>query len=186
MKVLIIHGFESHPSSNWFPWLQKELKRLSIESICPKLPNPAHPDYMEIMNFLLYKTKDFTKNDIIIGHSMGGYFAHKLSEKIPSENLIIVAPAIGNLPFQELRTNWPDSDIDSLEQCISKNINQTELKAKNCYAVYSSNDPYIPVKNHNLLEGFKVQILKNKNHIMQNQLPEILEIIQNIKNTPHA
>ena len=80
-RALIIHGFDGDPSEGWKPWLTSSLEMAGFEVRSPKLPNTKHPNFEETMAFLKKETADFTKDDTVIGHSLGAHFALKLAEK---------------------------------------------------------------------------------------------------------
>jgi predicted alpha/beta hydrolase family esterase len=145
-KTLILHGFEGSEKSNWFVWLAEELTMRGYEVRNVTYPNSAHPDLAEILPFLREKVADFTDKDIIIGHSLGGYLALKLAEEKKFGELYIVAPALGDLPYQTLRDKWEGSDVDALERTVEAGFDLSKVHASKKTALFSADDPWVPME----------------------------------------
>lgn len=174
-KVLFIHGFEGSRDSNWLPWLERKLQEFHYQVVNETLPNPAHPDYDEIMDFLRDKTKDFTEYDSVVGHSLGGFFALKLAEEKPFDRLFLIAPGVGEqLDFDGLRTMWENSDVDSLQAVIERGVNFDKIQAHHKVVVFSDNDPYIPLSvADNFDESWKVVTVEGYGHFQMKEYPEL-------------
>ena len=43
-RVHVVHGFDSAPENNWFPWLRERLSADGVEVTAVRLPDAAHPD----------------------------------------------------------------------------------------------------------------------------------------------
>lgn len=178
-KALLIHDFEGSNDGNWFPWLEKKLSNLEFEVVNETLPNPEHPVYTESLKFLEEKTKNFGDNDIVIGHSLGAFWAVKLAEKKHFKSVILVAPAIGELPFELMRKEWDGSDINALEGVIWKGCNPQLVKADKKVAFFSNDDQWIPLELKKLLnESWEIVDLHAREHITDEEFPELLEILK--------
>lgn len=92
-RILNIHGFDSHGDNSKKRWLEKLFP--SYEIISPTLP-PVPERAEEILQGLLLE-ESF---DLIIGSSLGGFYAWYLSQvyEIPA---ILLNPALN--PFYDLR-----------------------------------------------------------------------------------
>ena len=143
-KILLIHGFEGSSEGNFLPWLEEELTKAGFQVINETLPNPDRPNFEESMEFLREKVKDFSHEDSIVGHSLGGYWALKLAEEKEFGGLYLVAPAIGNLPYDWYRQESSDSDIDSLEGVVGRGFRGDAVKAGHKVAFFSLDDPHVP------------------------------------------
>lgn len=174
-KVLLIHGFESSSESNWFPWLQTQLRQFHYEVLNETLPNPRHPDFEESMAFLNDLTKDFTLQDSIIGHSLGGFFALKLAEQLELNRLYLIAPAVGDLPYQKYKKLWPNSDVDAVKKVVERGVNLSKIRATHKVAVFSDDDHLIPIEAANVFDddSWKVLKLSGFAHFQEKAYPEL-------------
>lgn len=175
-KVLFIHGFEGSRNSNWLPWLERQLRQFNYEVINETFPNSEHPDFVEIMEFLRDKTQDFTQNDSIVAHSLGGFFALKLAEEKLLDTLFLIAPAVGKqLDFDGFRTMWPDSDVDALQKIIEQGVDFNKVKAQRKVVVFSDDDPYVPLEVAlNFDDSWQVVTVEGYGHFQKEQYPELL------------
>jgi len=174
-KVLFIHGFEGSCDKNWFPWLQKQLQQFSYAVVNETLPNSAHPDYEESLSFLKDATKDFTPQDSVLGHSLGAFFALKLAEEMEFDRLYAIAPAVGDLPFKKYQEMWPGSDVDALQKVVEKGVDMKKVQAKRKIAVFSDDDPYIPLETASYFdESWKIITMEGYGHFQEKQYPELL------------
>lgn len=174
-KVLFIHGFEGSRDSNWFPWLETQLQQFGYEVRNETFPNPGHPDFDEIMDFLQDKTKDFTPHDSIVGHSLGGFLALKLAEQSSFDRLFLIAPGVGDqLNFDGLRKMWPKSDVDALQKVIERGVDFSKVEARHKVVVLSDDDPYIPVEvASNFDDSWRVIMVEGYGHFSKKQYPEL-------------
>lgn len=180
-KVIILHGFEGQPNSNWFPWLMNTLAQAGYHVEIPALPNPYHPDSAQVLPWLEEFLGPDTQNTILVGHSLGAYWAAKLAEKYTFHQLILVAPAVEPLPYDRYRELWPESDIDALEKTITHDIDWNSVSGTNNAAIFSADDHLIPAENMSLFHdrNWKTLMLTNgERHICVPALPEILEFFE--------
>lgn len=92
---VFLHAFKSNPQRDFWPWLAKEVKNRGGKVFAPALPNPSEPNIEEQVKFLLNKHR-FTKNSVIVTHSLGGVLAMKLLPrlKVKINKLVMVAPPL--------------------------------------------------------------------------------------------
>lgn len=74
-RVVIVHGFNSWPSSHWFPWIKKELEAEGHSVLIPDLPKPLLPDYSLWMRKLTDTVGAIDENTVFVGHSLGAITA---------------------------------------------------------------------------------------------------------------
>jgi len=107
-NAIILHGMEeskadylrlleNEPSPTkiqWYPWLQKELIKRGIQTVCPEMPNPYPPmDYSQWVK--TFEANKIGPDTILVGHSAGGGFLVRwLSEhpKVTVGKVVLVAP----------------------------------------------------------------------------------------------
>lgn len=179
-KALIIHGFEGDHLCNWFPWLQAQLTQKGFFVINKTLPNPSHPNFKETMTFLEAQTKNFDSNDIIIGHSLGAFWAVKLAEKKTFKSVVLVAPAISkDLPFSIMKQQWTGSDIAALEKIMHTECSPNKIQSDHKIAFFSTDDPWIPQHiKQDLDSEWEIVDLERRGHVTDDRLNEVLKYIQ--------
>lgn len=67
MKVLFLHGYKSSPNTNKFAAIEAEQK------FCFHM-DYENTDHADVFNFYMDKVRE-VEPDVIVGHSLGGYFA---------------------------------------------------------------------------------------------------------------
>jgi uncharacterized protein len=80
MRVILVHGYKASPKTNFWPWLERELKDRRFEVVAPELPTPETPDRDAWTKALLEAVGPLSDQDIIVGHSLGGAAALRLLE----------------------------------------------------------------------------------------------------------
>ncbi len=121
---IFLHAFKGHPRYDFWPWLTKEAKARSGKVFAPTLPHPSEPDIEEQVQFLLRKHR-FTKNSVIVTHSLGGVLAMKLLPRLEVKvrKLVMVAPP--------LRTEFLDGKKrPALEKACDWKFDFKSIKAK--------------------------------------------------------
>ncbi len=181
-KVLILHGFEGDPLEGWKPWLKQSLEKIGYKVYSPKLPHFSHPDYEEVMTFLRDITKNFSENDSIIGHSLGGHFALKLAEEKVFKKIILVAPTIGgfSMPYDTWKEEAPNSDFDSCRRVLEDYpVVFKKIKTKEKIAIFGEDDQGIPIEHSYILDDSWTIIRKpNTGHMSHEK--SIQEIFSSI------
>jgi predicted alpha/beta hydrolase family esterase len=69
-QALILHGTDSNPEANWFPWIRAQLVEQGYQVWAPLLPNNDTPSRETYTDFLLSGQHNLT-DSIVIGHSSG-------------------------------------------------------------------------------------------------------------------
>lgn len=175
MKAVVIHGFEGSADSNWFPWIEAELVGKGYEVFNETFPNADHPNLNEVLEFYRPQMNDV---DLVIGHSLGAFIALKLSEEFKFTKLVLVAPAIGTLNYPYMYENWEGSDVDSLKSFIGNGFNSNLLKVDQGFALFSLDDPYVPLVLRELLpENWIVSAVEGKHHFQEEIQYEILDVL---------
>ena len=97
MKFILIHGYKSGPTKNFWPWLIDELKKRGHDVVAPQLPDAENPDEQAWNEALLEEVKQVNDEVIVIGHSLGGAMALRFLEAVearstPKACLLISTP----------------------------------------------------------------------------------------------
>ena len=183
-KVIIVHGWEGNPNNCWFPWLKKELEKNGFEVIIPKMPNSDEPK----INPWVSKLKEISgfpnEETYFVGHSIGCQaimrYLETLSEKTKIGGIIFVA-GFFNLPFLETEE---EKKIAKPWLEIPINTNKIKTLTKSIIAIFSDDDPDVPVSDSKLFKerlNAKIIIEHNKGHFSDDagivELPVILNEI---------
>lgn len=187
-KVYLIHGWGGSDSNEgWFGWLKEKLKEKGIKIISFNMPNTDEPKIEEWVGFLEKNVKKIDKETYFIGHSVGCQailrFLEGLPEKVKVGGCVFVAP------WMELNKNTIEEEggevIEIAKPWVETPINFNKIK-KHCEkfsAIFSDNDPYVPLGNKKLFEknlNSKSFVLHNKKHFNEVlEIPEILDFFKN-------
>ena len=168
MNAFILHGLGGSSQENWFPWAKCELEERGHTVIVPDFPAAEHPTYAAWEKHLDRFAQHITGETTFIGHSLGCPFGLRYlgNKKKTLHHFILVAPPFENLGWKELR--------DMFQEFPPKDAAKT---AKHFTIFASDNDPYIPlehVRKYEELLGMKATILKNREHLWQETLPELV------------
>lgn len=89
MKVIFYHGDGSSKASSKYIYLEKFCKEKGYELICDEVDYTS-PNVLDVyINRLKKETEDFGEEIILVGHSLGGYFALYLARKFWLKCLLI-------------------------------------------------------------------------------------------------
>ncbi|MEM2131267.1 MAG: alpha/beta fold hydrolase [Candidatus Woesearchaeota archaeon] len=181
-KVLIFHGWGSSKKDNWFPWLNKNLKKENFIVNVPNLPNSRFPKLNEWLDCAF--DLEINEKTILVGHSLGSVLILRILE-----NLDFKLKAVFLVSSFDVNLG-----IDEIKNFVDKPFNYEKIK-KNCENIYilqSDNDKYIDLKiAENLAKKInaKLIIFHNKNHLSQGTsiknnmyaFPELKELILKLK-----
>lgn len=140
-NALILHGADSHPQNNWFPWLKDELEKKGYKVWVPELPNSGTPILTDWIETIFANEEwEFNEETIIIGHSAGATFTLRLLERLPLG--IKINKAIMVAPYAERGTK-PEyfKYKDGLLQ-IPFAWGKIKNTCKHFYFIASTNDQY--------------------------------------------
>ncbi len=173
-NVVLIHGWEAKPDSNWFPEIKEYLEKNNIETLIPELPNTMNPQYPEWKAYFEeHVTSKLQPNSIIITHSLGAGFINRYlsEENLKVGEVILVAPTKDNCGVSETK-NFFEVEFD---------YDQIKNSADQFYIYASMNDPYIPQKDIDFLAKkleAKVFDLGDRGHLMDDHFPELIDFLK--------
>jgi uncharacterized protein len=160
-RAFIIHGWEASPDSNWFPWLKKELENKGFSVEVLNMPDTDHPEMGKWLAHLKKTIINPDENTYLIGHSLGVITILRYLEQLENQKIggaVIVA-------------GFPESiGFDEISSFFKTPLNYEKVKnaARHFMAIHSDNDPYVPIKNGEILRdklGAKLFIMKNAGHL---------------------
>ncbi|MBD3204544.1 hypothetical protein GF327_09715 [Candidatus Woesearchaeota archaeon] len=181
-NVFIIHGTESSPEENWFPWLKKELEVLNYQVFVPEFPTPKDQSLKNWMEVFKNYKQFLNRDTVFIGHSLGPGFILNLLEIIDvqikaSYFVSGFTGTLGNEHFDNLNRSFTNKKFD---------WKKIKANCKKFFVINSDDDPYVPIKKgRELAEKLDTDliILKNAGHINAdsgfNKFVFLLDKIQN-------
>ena len=92
-RVIIMHGKNSDPSKNWFPWISEQLNTLGYEVIIPDLPDAEDPEKHKWIAVLEDLKPD--ENTVLIGHSRGGVAIMRYLEQLEGSARVAKVVLVG-------------------------------------------------------------------------------------------
>ena len=189
-KVIIVHGWEGSPEEPIHKWLSLELRTKGYEVIAPEMPEAETP----VIEKWLAKLNEVSNPDvetIFVGHSIGCQavlrYLEKLPENIKIKGIVLIAPWMKldsqtleeeGEEVKEVAKPWMETPID---------FRKVKVHTENITAIFSDNDPYVPVSQKDLFErelGAKIIIEHEKGHFTESdgvaELPSALEAIKRL------
>lgn len=183
-RAVILHGTSADHTSNWFPWLSKELENIGYQVWVPDLPHSDHPN-MDCYNELLLNSGwDFNDN-LVIGHSSGAVAILGLIAALP-ENVKVKTAILAGAFTKRLAE---DPSWHMLTELFYKpfDFEKIKNKADQFIFLHSKDDPYCPIEQARELSeklGGEFIEFDGFGHFSKSldpkfsKFPELLEIIQ--------
>lgn len=185
-KAYIVHGWDGYPEEGWFPWLKKELEAKGFEVVVPHLPNPGEPRIAAWVPKLKEVAGIPDEETYFIGHSMGCQTIVRYLEELPEE--ITIGGAVFVAGF--LR-GLKDLEDDDVVQSVANewltapiNLEAVRLRMPKSVAIFSDNDPYVPLDNKIEFEeklGSKIVVEHAMGHFSGStgteKLPSVLKAV---------
>ena len=161
-KVIIIHGWEGSPEGDWFPWLKKELENRGFEAQVPAMPNTNEPTLSGWLSHLQGVVGKVDENTYLVGHSLGVITILRYLESLSGDKkiggVVLVAGFPEPIGYKELNSFFlKPLDYGKVKGFINKVV-----------AIYSDNDPEVPLKNGEILRdklGAKLIAVPKAGHL---------------------
>lgn len=187
--VMILHGTGGNSGENWYPWLAGKLRGLGYEVIVPDLPNSELPNLHDWLKALEPYKEKINEDSIIIGHSLGAGLAEHFVQQnnLKVDQLVLIAPLHEEMDRSAMdQFEFFQGPVgDALLKFTETPVDRESLKdyASEIIAVFSDNDPYIPLSTKDLFPiHVKTLIFEGYAHFGEShgfvELPELLDIIQ--------
>lgn len=181
MNALILHGTDSNPEENWFPWLKRQLEDRGYNVWVPSLPENHTPNRTVYNDFLFSSEFDF-KNSLMIGHSSGAVSVLNMlmDNRCPHiKQGIMVSAWAGGIPNGYGENN---TQFDNLFPANGFDFELMKSKAESLSFVHSGNDPYCPLGQAEYLAsklGASLTVIQDGGHLGQQftELPQVPDAI---------
>ena len=142
MEIILIHGLAATKKSNWFPWLEKEIKcNLDTSVKAVSLPRPKIPKINKWIDYLYKEAANPNENTVFIAHSLGCITLLKYIEELPDDvvigGIILISAFDNPLPLVPLINSF-----------VAKGPNYQKIipKIKKVKVIGSNNDLIVPLK----------------------------------------
>lgn len=181
-NILILHGTDGSPESNWFMWLKGILIGQGHTVWLPQLPGADKPNAKVYTDFLLAnKNFSYDEDTILIGHSSGAVEILQLLQHLPTKSVIKAAVLVS--AFKD------DLDWDVLTGLFEEPLDYKVIQShcKHFMFIHSDDDPYCPIEHAEYLaketKG-ELAIFEGQGHFntelgpQYKQFPELLEVLE--------
>lgn len=186
-KIYLVHGWGGcNSDSGWFGWLKREARKRGFEVIGFNMPHTDEPKIEEWVGFLRDNVGKIDEETYFIGHSVGCQTILRFLERLPKEKKIkgcVFVAGWLNLKEEtyeedgeearEIAKPWIENPID---------FEKVKIHTNNFFAIFSDNDPYVPLSDKKLFEkhlGAKTIIKNNEGHFNESEkIEEILKIFK--------
>lgn len=179
-NILILHGSHGNPDKNWYRYLESKAKEKGYEVNIPNLGWIEKMDVEKTCDSIL-QSNVINSKTIIIGHSSGSVVALNILQHTP-QNLVInktilVAGFVNDDLHKELFEIIPKSNYSKL--FMNKwNWKKIKNSSKEFVFMYSDNDPYVPLKQSQILYknlGGRLILVSGAKHFSENTNPKFKE-----------
>ncbi|MCX6815790.1 MAG: alpha/beta fold hydrolase [Candidatus Aenigmarchaeota archaeon] len=161
-RVFIIHGWGGSPGEGWLPWLKKELKKRKIKVLVPKMPNTNNPKIETWVPFLANLVGKSDRDTYFVGHSIGCQTVLRYLQTQEKTGGVVFVAGWFTLTLdadkeKEIAKPWLETPI---------NFSKIRKTTKKFVAIFSDNDPYVPVENVDFFKklGAKTIVENRKGH----------------------
>lgn len=181
-RVILVHGWGG--TAAWFPWTILELQSRKFKVDVFDMPNTVAPKIHEWVPFLNKKVANPDKNTYFIGHSIGCQtilrYLEILPENVKIGGCLFVAPwfNLGKEAYED-----PEDEKTAMPWIKTPiNFKKIKMHTDNFIAIFSNNDPYVPLSDIKLFEknlGAKTILEKNQGHFNDNlKFPSLLKELE--------
>lgn len=179
IRIFIVHGWSGRPDSGWLLWIRKLLeKKYHVVSL--EMPDKDYPKINKWVNHLRNSVKTTDKDTYFIGHSIGCQTIIRFlsTQKNKSGGAVFVAGWF--------KLNGLEKDQEKIVAPWLKSVNIIRAKKNLLHstALFSDNDPYVPLSNTTYFKilGSKIVIEKKKGHYIEDKTLRIPLLLKEINN----
>lgn len=181
-RVFLIHRWEGKPDDVWFPWLKQELEKRGFEVFAPAMPDTDEPRIEAWVPALSQAVGEVDAETILVGHSIGCQTIARYLDGLPDEKKVrgvlfvagfVTLTGLETKEVEEIARPWLEIPID---------WEDVKKKADKFTAIFSDNDPYVPLSNAEFFKekvGAEIIIEHNKGHFSDGttELPSALNAV---------
>ncbi|MDQ0850670.1 putative alpha/beta hydrolase family esterase [Arthrobacter sp. B3I9] len=178
-RVVVVHGYESSPDANWFPWLQSVLEAGGIAVTVVPLPGPDDPDKAAWEDAVGAALGVPDATTVVVAHSLGAVTALRVLAALPEPwelgALVLVAGFTEPLEALPELDGFLATDVD-VERVAASIGERTVLR--------SDTDPFVPPEASDDLArrlDARLQVHPGAGHFMADdgvtRLPALLDVI---------
>jgi predicted alpha/beta hydrolase family esterase len=178
-RVVIVHGYESSPYANWFPWLRGALETEGIAVTVVPLPDPDDPDKAAWENAVSSTLRVPDGATVVVAHSLGVVTALRVLAALPEPwelgGLVLVAGFTEPLEALPELDGFLATDVDV--ERVATNISARTV-------IRSNTDPFVPPAASDDLArrlDARLQVVQGAGHFMTEDgvtsLPALLDLI---------
>jgi uncharacterized protein len=165
-RVFIIHGWGGYPDQGWLLDLKFKLQERGFLVYSPAMPDTHNPDIGKWVAHLGNLVNKPETTDCFIGYSLGSQAIMRYLETLPENKKVGRVVFIAG--FLKLM-NLDREEEKALAPWLKEYINLTKVKKRcdNFTAIFSSDDPIVPLSNRNDFEeklSAKIIIKNNMGH----------------------
>lgn len=179
-RVVIVHGYESSPDANWFPWLQSVLETEGVAVTVVPLPDPDAPDKAAWADAVSAALGVPDAKSVVVAHSLGVVTVLRvlaaLEEPWELGGLVLVAGFAEPLEALPELNGFLATDVD-VERVATSIRERTVLR--------SDTDPFVPPAASDDLArrlDARLQVHPGAGHFMADdgvtRLPALLDVIR--------
>ena len=190
-QVIILHGWEGSSQSAFIPSLKKNLQAKGYDVFAFDAPDADKPDFDRWYSFIEKKIKENKlENFHLVGHSMGGHLAAKLSEKYKIRSLNLVAP-VGFNPgdgyFEQFKNKLTKEEMDIFKKYQDRELEVEKVKenSNKINIIFGAKDEWITEEIRKFyIDNFKdtatIDILSNYAHYGDDEGIEELKELEDL------
>lgn len=182
MRIILVHGFNASPTTNFHPWLSQELRDRRFDVVVPELPLSTKEELNlpAIIEAMKSQVGFIKSDDILLGHSLGAFIIPQYLEAVemtetPRAVILVAAPWNVSRPEMQ-RLFLADLDAEVLM-----------WKAREFVVVHSKDDALVPFEHGvRLAAQLKARLVETSgdDHYMGERYPVLLEVIEEIAKRP--
>jgi predicted alpha/beta hydrolase family esterase len=171
-RVFIIHGWDGYPEEGIFPFLKEELQNRGFAVFTPLMPDPLRPKIETWVHFLAEEVGIPDEDTILFGHSIGVQGVQTILrylESLPKNTKIGGAVFLAGWVHLTKEAYETDEDAEIAKPWLETPLNWNKIKSHldKCIAIFSDNDPFVPISDANIFEdnlGAEIIIEHGKEH----------------------
>ncbi|MFP3581108.1 alpha/beta hydrolase [Arthrobacter sp. fls2-241-R2A-200] len=179
-RVVIVHGYESSPDANWFPWLQRVLEAEGKAVTVVPLPDPDSPDKGAWKDAVSSALGVPDARTVVVAHSLGAVTSLRALAALPEPwelgGLVLVAGFTDPLEALPELDGFLASEVDV--ERVAKSIGQRTV-------IRSETDPFVPPEASDDLArrlDARLQVYPGAGHFMAEdgvtKFPALLDAIR--------